>query len=100
MPRSPRRRWQKRWRAIAGLPRTTPRAAGVTTGKFGLRAVSVVSSSNAWAVGEGPTVLHWNGTTWAKRTIPGLAGAFLSAVDALSPSNVWAAGFLAGAAGS
>ena len=68
-------------------------SAAITDFKFGLNAVSVLSSSDAWAVGESPTVLHWNGTSWAKITIPGLsAGVSVSAVDALSPSDVWAAG--------
>lgn len=74
--------------------------AAVTTGKFGLNAVGVVSPSDAWAVGESTTVLHWNGTTWARRTIQGVTGADLSAVDAVSSSDVWAAGFLPGPAGS
>jgi hypothetical protein len=65
----------------------------VTNLKFALNAVSVLSSSDAWAVGDSATVLHWNGTSWAPVTIPGLPAAVsLSAVDALSRSNVWAAG--------
>src|SRR5215468_8396800 len=69
------------------------RSAAVTDFKFGLRGVSVLSSSDAWAVGESSAVLHWNGTSWAKVPIPGLpAGVTLSAVDALSRSDVWAAG--------
>src|SRR5262249_56203577 len=70
------------------------RAGTVTNFKFALNAVSVLSSSDAWAVGDSSTVLHWNGTSWAPVTIPGLPAAVsLSAVDALSPSDVWAAGF-------
>src|SRR5262245_39691341 len=70
------------------------RAGPVTNFKFPLNAVSVLSSSDAWAVGDSSTVLHWNGTSWAPVTIPGLPAAVsLSAVDALSPSDVWAAGF-------
>jgi hypothetical protein len=72
------------------------RSAAVTDFKFGLNGVSVLSSSDAWAVGESSTVLHWNGTSWARVTIPGVTGADLSAVDALSPSNVWAVGLAAG----
>src|SRR5262245_64076726 len=71
------------------------RSAAVTDFKFGLNGVSVLSASDAWAVGESSTVLHWNGTSWAKVTIP-VTGVDLSAVDALSPSDVWAAGLAAG----
>jgi hypothetical protein len=69
------------------------RAGTVTDFKFGLNAVSALSSSDAWAVGDGATVLHWDGTSWAPVTIPGLpASVALNAVDALSSSDVWAAG--------
>jgi hypothetical protein len=45
-------------------------------------------------VGDSATVLHWNGTSWAPVTIPGLPAAVsLSAVDALSATDVWAVGF-------
>lgn len=69
------------------------RAGAVTNDMFVLNAVSVLSSSDAWAVGDGATVLHWNGTSWAPVTVPGLpAEVALRAVDALSSSDVWAAG--------
>jgi len=69
------------------------RADAVTNFKFALNAVSVLSSSDAWAVGDSATVLHWNGTGWAPVTIPGLPAAVsLAAVDALSSADVWAAG--------
>src|SRR5215813_9767491 len=77
--------------APAAGPRT--QAGAITNLRFGLNAVSVLSSSDAWAVGDSATVLHWNGTSWAPVTIPGLpAGVFLYAVDALSSSDVWATG--------
>lgn len=69
------------------------RAGTITNLKFGLNAVSVLSSSDAWAVGGSETVLHWNGIGWAPVTIPGLpASVTLTAVDARSRSDVWAAG--------
>jgi hypothetical protein len=69
------------------------RSGAVTDFKFELNAVSVLSASDAWAVGNSATVLHWNGTSWAPVTIPGLPAAVgLHAVDALSSSDVWAAG--------
>jgi hypothetical protein len=54
--------------APAAGPRT--QAGAVTNLTFGLNAVSVLSSSDAWAVGDRATVLHWNGTIWAPVTIP------------------------------
>ena len=80
--------------ATAPAAGARPRAGTVTNLKFPLNAVSVLSSSDAWAVGDSATVLHWNGTGWAPVAIPGLpAGVSLSAVDALSSSDAWAAGF-------
>src|SRR5262249_39972011 len=77
--------------APAAGPRT--QAGAITNLRVGLNAVSVLSSSDAWAGGGSAMVLHWNGTSWAPVTIPGLpAGVFLYAVDALSSSDVWAAG--------
>lgn len=55
--------------------------------------MSALSATDAWAVGNSARVLHWNGTTWTQATIPGLpAVVSLSAVQALSPSDVWAVG--------
>jgi hypothetical protein len=81
--------------AAAAAPAAAPdaRAAAATDLKFALNDVSVLSSSDAWAVGDSATVLHWNGTTWTPVTIPGLpVNAGLNAVDAVSASDVWAAG--------
>lgn len=60
-----------------------------------LQSLSVLSSSDAWAVGDTAKVLlHWNGTSWIPVTIPGQSGGStgLYGVDAVSPSNVWAVG--------
>lgn len=73
-----------------------------------LRSIAASTSSDAWAVGgyyvppsglsDGhwlPVALHWTGGEWATSDLP-LApdanGADLYSVDALSPTNVWAAG--------
>jgi hypothetical protein len=64
----------------------------VTNDDFELNAVSVLSAANAWAVGGSATVLHWNGTAWAPVTTAGPAHTDLYAVDALSSSDIWAAG--------
>ena len=62
--------------------------------------VSVLSSSDAWAVGyyvsstntsqHHALALHWDGTKWARVSAPGTE---LYAVDAVSHTSVWAAGF-------
>ncbi len=68
-----------------------------------LTAVSVASSSDAWAVGAyyaNNTVFwstlteHWNGTAWSVVHSPnsGTAQDYLYGVDALSSTNVWAVG--------
>ena len=41
-------------------------AGTVTNFKFALNAVSVLSSTDAWAVGDSATVLHWNSTAWKR----------------------------------
>src|SRR5215470_2726083 len=76
-------------------------------GRYGTRlnAVTALSASDAWAVGDyginsSPTgqkslVLHWNGTRWAKRHSPSRGvppGSVLNGVSALSRSSAWAAG--------
>lgn len=71
------------------------------------RLTSVTSSSarDAWAVGYyrdatsggRALVLHWDGNSWRQVPIPALAqpgGALLFGVTAISPSNVWAVGYL------
>jgi hypothetical protein len=65
------------------------RAAG------GLTAVTVVSATDAWAVGEakGALILHWNGTRW--RNVPNpwrFGGEALYGVFARSADDVWAVG--------
>ncbi len=62
------------------------RTGAATDLKFTLNAVSALSASDAWAVGNHARVLHWNGTTWTQATIPGLPAAVsLNAVPALYP---------------
>jgi hypothetical protein len=67
-----------------------------------LLGVDATTSTDAWAVGWGspdisigpavPLVLRWNGTGWRSQTLPATASTTLTAVDALTPSNVWVAG--------
>src|SRR6266511_1973604 len=67
-----------------------------------LRAVTVVSASNAWAAGDytddatGATdtlILHWDGTRWAKVSSPNPSPYnFLLSVSVHSATDVWAVG--------
>jgi len=73
-----------RWRTV---PMTGP------PGTY-LRAVAVLSPSNAWSVGadvRGPLVEHWNGVAW-RRIRAGPRDGLLHGIDALSPSAIWAVG--------
>jgi hypothetical protein len=69
-----------------------------------LTAVSAYSPSDAWAVGSYETssggnktlILHWNGTRWVQLASPSpevTDGSFLLGASAVSPSDVWAAGW-------
>lgn len=75
-----------------------PRGTGMLGG---LRGVSAVSSSDAWAVGSvynatgrGSTlVMHWNGTAWSRATSPSPGvSSRLWDVSAASSTDVWAVG--------
>lgn len=64
-----------------------------------LIAVTVRSRSDAWAVGAvgssyAPVLLHWNGSTWAKHTLPHLPGSSprLGAVAVGSTGTIYVAG--------
>ncbi len=54
--------------------------------------VSVISATDAWAVGS--EVVHWNGSAWAKVPVPAPQGDydFLYGVSGTSSSDVWAVG--------
>jgi hypothetical protein len=80
----------------AALAGSSARPAGVTSYPAELLGVSAQSATDAWAVGESfpETVLHWNGTSWAKVPVPrpGTAANDLNAVSAVSASDAWAVG--------
>src|SRR5258708_7913400 len=66
----------------------------------GLFGISATSASDVWAVGAfgpnyTPLVLHKNGTAWSVVPSPGVEYDYdvLNSVDALTTSNVWAAGY-------
>jgi hypothetical protein len=59
------------------------------TGVGGLNAVSADSANDIWA-SEGETLLHFDGTNWCQ--VPTHTALSITAVQALSPTNVWAVG--------
>src|SRR5579863_1157819 len=65
-------------------------------GTGALNGVSVLSSTDIWAVGSNGRTLteHWNGTQWSivKSPNPGKYGNGLAAVTIISSSDVWAVG--------
>ena len=77
---------------------------GVTGNHFSaLHAVTALSPSNVWAVGEQagirnqapvtvPLIEHWNGTRWSIVPVPHAAVGALESVSATSASDVWAVG--------
>ena len=73
----------------------SPAPDPVTNFGNSLVSVSAVSSADAWAVGDSPSLaLHWNGTRWARTAIPhfGTSLSALKGVSALSASDAWAVG--------
>ncbi len=82
---------------------------GPLTGYSGIQlsGVAAVSSHDVWAVGHAgyqsgssgtvPFTEHWNGTAWKAVPIfdfPAASSGRLSGIVAISPANVWAAGFI------
>ncbi|MDA2936198.1 hypothetical protein MYX06_03195 [Patescibacteria group bacterium AH-259-L05] len=55
-----------------------------------LNDISIVSSSNIWAVGNSGKVLHYNGTTWSE--FIDLGGEEIYAIDMDSASDGWTVG--------
>src|SRR5438874_1252909 len=82
----------------AGRPRSTPCGPAwrevPVTGIDWLNAVTVISSTDAWAVGASPatntlSAAHWDGTAWTKVSIPALDDSTVFGVDATGPDDVW-----------
>jgi hypothetical protein len=93
------------WNGSAWSQLPSPSPAG--TGKYAfssLSAVTALSSSDAWAVGQyghdvgqgvdaKTLVLHWNGTAWTQVASPSVGvHSGLLGVTALSGTNAWAVG--------
>jgi hypothetical protein len=57
-----------------------------------LWSVWAISHSDAWAVGENSTILHWDGTAWSLKSDGVPAGVAFSGVWASGPADVWAVG--------
>lgn len=55
-----------------------------------LLAISPVSDSDVWAVGENERLAHWNGSTWTVTQLD--KGSALSGVHARASDDVWAVG--------
>jgi hypothetical protein len=55
-----------------------------------LKSIAMTSASNGWAVGNGGTILHWNGNLWSKANSPTTQP--LYAVKMISANNGWAVG--------
>jgi len=89
------------WNGTAWAQVPTP-SPGTGTVVDQLNGVSALSADDAWAAGYSSTLggtswaalmLHWDGTQWTQVTVPS-PGQLpeLNAVDALSPTDVWAVG--------
>ncbi len=56
-----------------------------------LRGVWGSAANNVWAVGDGGTVIRWNGTAWSPQPLTDIT-ADLQAIHGISASAVWAVG--------
>jgi hypothetical protein len=62
---------------------------------FVLSGVVALSATDAWAVGDGALIVHWNGKTWSQVPAVHPTGdpyTYLYSVTAFSATNVWAVG--------
>jgi hypothetical protein len=50
----------------------------------------MLSATDGWAVGQGGTIMHWDGSAWT--LMPSPAREALYAVDAVSAADAWAVG--------
>lgn len=66
--------------------------------------VEVISPTDIWVVGSAdalPLIEHWNGTRWSVVPLPaGITGGRLNAVEAISATDIWAAGYWLDSTGS
>lgn len=90
----------------AGRARPVPAWGSEPVPQFGsgrseLHAISVVSPTDAWAVGvvgisqdrgASPLVERWDGTSWSLVDLPDISGAELYGVVEVAPDDVWMVG--------
>lgn len=84
----------------AALHITSDRAGALfTSQKFNLspggttfRAVWGTTAADIWAVGDGGTINHWDGTAWARSSPTGLPTMALRGIWGTSASNIYAVG--------
>lgn len=87
---------------ISGVPAQAASATGwqrvyrnSSTTQNILYGMAALSGTDQWAVGDwgnSALVMHGNGSTWRRVSVPGQAGANLFQVTGTSPGNVWAFG--------
>lgn len=89
------------WNGRAWTRVRSPNSGGSAVANY-LQGITVLSGSNAWAVGysgstrptEKTVILHWNGHAWQLTPAPDPGGGSeLGAVAARSASDLWAVGF-------
>jgi hypothetical protein len=81
-------------RASAATCQITP-TPSLGSGSSQLSGVATTSSTNAWAVGDGPSgpvIEHWNGRAWVVQPTPNVPHSGLSGVASTSSTNAWAVG--------
>jgi alpha-tubulin suppressor-like RCC1 family protein len=85
------------WRVVSAPEPSNP----AVVSDVSLAGVSAASTTDAWAVGTDevtenqPLAEHWNGTTWARTTVPlpaGVPQGEFNGTDDLGPGNAWAVG--------
>ena len=80
------------WDGVSWTRDTSP-----SLGSASLNGVSVLSSTDAWAVGasgSNPLILHWDGSSWTAATTPSLTtNANLWGVSAAAADDAWAVGY-------
>ena len=67
-------------------------AWSVVSGAYPALAVSADGPNDIWGIYRNDQVTHYNGTSWSVDTLSGPSGTAFESVEALSPTDVWAAG--------
>jgi hypothetical protein len=67
-------------------------AWSVVSGAFAALGVSADSPNDIWGIYRDDQVTHYNGTSWTVTTLSGPSGTAFESVEALSPTDVYAAG--------